>query len=116
MARKTLWVGLLGVLTLIVIASGCQPRTRTWAVEYPGPWRSDASTDDFRAIVWTLARENIRGCGEFHYRPSVYHYDQYLVYCTVDAKIWRAYEVWPRRPRVSGPQTPAIDVPPPYRH
>ena len=71
---------------------------------------------DFRAIAWTLGVKNIRGCGEFHYRPSAYRRDQYLVYCTVDAKIWRAYEVWPRIPRVDERQMSVVDVPAPYRH
>ena len=114
-APRTWWVGLLGTLTLILIALGCQP-PRPWGEEYPGPWLEDSSTANFRAIVKALSVNNIRSCGEFHYRPSAYHADEYLVYCTRDGKIWVAYQVWPRIPQVTGPQPPARGVPPPYQH
>jgi hypothetical protein len=114
MARNTWWVVLLGTLALIVIASGCGP-PRPWGEEYPGPWQEDPETAAFRAIVKALSANDIRGCGEFHYRPSAHHADEYLVYCTRDGKIWSAYQVWTRfTQKVSGPQRPAVDVPPPY--
>jgi hypothetical protein len=96
-----------------VIASGCGP-PRPWGEEYPGPWQDDPSTEDFRTIVKALSVNDVRGCGEFHYRPSTHHNNEYLVYCTRDGKVWRAYQVWPRITQVTGPQPPAVGVPPPY--
>jgi hypothetical protein len=71
MPRKTGWVGLWATLAWLVTASGCGERP--WSEAYPGPWREDATTADFRAIAQTLGVNNVRGCGEFHYRPSAHH-------------------------------------------
>lgn len=75
---------------------------RSMAEEYPGRWQSDPRLD----IVRTLIAQDIRGCGEFHWKSHYRDISDYLVYCTRDGKNWTAYIVWPDAMRVSGPSIP----------
>lgn len=86
-----------------------QPKKQDTVEEYDERWRSDAP----RKIVQTLTSNNVRGCGEFHYRPSAKNSGEYLVYCTSDGRTWSAYLVWPDVDRISGPAKPdpSIDLP-----
>ena len=77
--------------------------------EYPGGWKSDAPGN----IIQTLIANNVRGCGEFHYKQSSWNIGEYLVYCTSDGKNWAAYLVWPNVERISGPAHPDPNISPP---
>ena len=75
---------------------------------YPGPWR-----DDFNAsISKTLAKNSVRGCGEFKYRLSSKDKDEYLVYCSRDGKSWVAYLVWISIAKITGPHQISASIPP----
>lgn len=75
-----------------------------------GRWMSDSPTD----IVRTLVSNNVRGCGEFHYKINFRSTGEYLVYCTRDGRKWTAYVVWPNIDRVYGPADPDPSIAPPY--
>lgn len=70
--------------------------------DYLGPWRSNAPSN----IISTLVSNNVRGCGEFHFKASDRNSGEYLVYCTHDGRNWSAYIVWPNIDRISGPARP----------
>ena len=71
---------------------------------YPGPWRDDFNTGISRA----LAKNKIRGCGEYKYRPSSNDHNEYLVRCTRDGVNWSSYIVWVGidNDKVMGPHKP----------
>lgn len=79
------------------------------ADDYLGPWRSNAPSN----IIRTLISNNVRGCGEFQYKPSDRNSGEYLVYCTPDGRNWAAYIVWPNIDRISGPAHPDPKISPP---
>lgn len=79
------------------------------AEDYVGGWRSNAPS----SIVRTLISNNVRGCGEFHHKPSARNSGEYLVYCTQDGRNWAAYLVWPNINRISGPARPDPSISPP---
>ncbi|MFZ3585570.1 hypothetical protein ACOI1H_26245, partial [Loktanella sp. DJP18] len=88
-----------------------QAKNQDVAEEYFGAWRSDAPTN----LVQTLISNNVRGCGEFHYKPSSQNSGEYLVYCTPDGHTWTAYLVWPNVHRISGPAEPESSIVPPRK-
>jgi hypothetical protein len=77
--------------------------------DYLGTWQSNPPND----IIQTLISNDVRGCGEFHYKPSAQNSGEYLVYCTRDGRTWTAYLVWPDVDRISGPARPDPSISPP---
>jgi len=77
-------------------------RELSMAERYPGPWRTDFNLD----ITKALAQNNVRGCGEYKYRPSAVNRGEYLVNCTSDGRYWSSYLVWVPLNKVMGPYTP----------
>ncbi|WP_131821821.1 hypothetical protein [Salipiger marinus] len=101
-ATVAYWSGSWLFFTEEEIAS---PRQET-AEDYLGKWRSDAPSN----ITRTLISNNVRGCGEFHHKPSARNSGEYLVYCTPDGRNWAAYLVWPNVDRISGPAHPNPNI------
>lgn len=62
--------------------------------DYGGEWLEDGAA--FWEIAVVLGRNNVRGCGQFEYKPSSVHSNEYLVRCTRDGETWREYVVWPK--------------------
>lgn len=79
------------------------------AEDYRGEWRSNSPNN----IIRVLSANNVRGCGEFHHKPSTRNSGEYLVYCTPDGRNWTAYIVWPNVNRISGPARPDPNIRPP---
>lgn len=93
------------VFIAVVLLAGCndskpaklQPYEPAWEdrnkpnVRFPGPWIETYNID----IASTLAKKNITGCGDFHYRVAYNSTSEFLVACTRDGKTWLAYTVFP---------------------
>ncbi|MFC1896572.1 hypothetical protein ACFL0Q_07950 [Thermodesulfobacteriota bacterium] len=100
MNRKLLLLFLLGVMSLCCFGSAIADLSIS--ERYPGPWRHDFNSGISRA----LAKNNIRGCGEYKYRPSSTDDSEYLVRCTRDGINWSSYIVWVGIDEVMGPYAP----------
>jgi hypothetical protein len=92
-------VAALGFTVGICSGGGREP---TVAERYPGPWQTGFHPE----ITKTLAAKDVRGCGEYKFRPSRRDWGEYLVYCTADGKRWTAYVVWPSIKNIQGPLQP----------
>jgi hypothetical protein len=93
---------IVAVLGLAVGVCGGGGREPTVAERYPGPWQAGFHPE----ITKTLAAKDVRGCGEYKFRPSRRDWGEYLVYCTADGKNWTAYVVWPSIKNIQGPLRP----------
>ncbi len=93
---------------LVIFAGSPASGSETMAQMYPGGWHTDFHVGISRA----LAKNNIRGCGEFKYKPSADNVSwdtsvgEFLVRCTADGKRWVAYLVWAGIDDVMGPYAP----------
>lgn len=56
----------------------------------------------------TLAKNHVRGCGEFYQKPAADAPYEYVVACTRDGETWTAWLVWPASEKVLGPDDMAI--------
>ena len=78
----------------------------TMKERYPGTWHTDFHV----GISKALAQNNIRGCGEFKYKPSADSVSssigEFLVRCTADGRTWVSYLVWAGIDNVMGPYSP----------
>ena len=74
---------------------------------YPGPWVYDFNNN----ITSALAQAKVKGCGIYRYRVSRSSNSEYLVYCSRDNEIWKAYMVWPNISKVMGPYPPDPSLP-----
>lgn len=107
MVRLILSVALVG---LLAACGPADPASEpTVAERFPGPWRE--FTPD---VARTLAKNGVRGCGEFYQRLSATMNtpggEEYLVACTRDGDTWAGYLVWPSIGRVLGPDVNLIAV------
>ena len=76
---------------------------------YPGPWNNDIHP----GLITTLARNKVRGCGDFQWRKSTVVPEEYLIYCTRDGTQWVAWWVRLDKGTVSGPERILSSIPPP---
>jgi hypothetical protein len=60
---------------------------------YSLPWR-EPDNSEMIAIGKALAKNKIRGCGDYYIRPSSGEDGEYLVGCSSDSKNWSYYMVW----------------------
>jgi len=66
------------------------------ADQYPGNW--ETPTID---VIGVLARNEVRGCGEFYQQANVHFSGEYIVACRGRTeRDWSLYQVWPRIDRV----------------
>jgi len=72
---------------------------KTSTPEYSEFWRTDSSIDISRALV----KNNIRGCGQYKYRPSSKVTGKFEVRCTSDGNNWTTYAVYVGSEKVIGP-------------
>lgn len=115
-SRKTspfTWVVtvLFGLLLLAYIFQGLQPggHSPTKVERFPGPWQERIKGT---GIAKTLVAHDVRGCGFLKFRESSRDKNEYLVYCSRDFENWRAYLVWPRINKVTGPFSPDPTISP----
>ena len=91
---------------MVIFAGRAASGAETMAQRYPGGWHTDFHVEISRA----LAKNNIRGCGEFKYKPSTDNVNkdigEFLVRCTADGKTWVSYLVWAGIDNVMGPYAP----------
>ncbi len=90
---------LLHLLPILLLAGACSGEQASMAERYPGSWRADFHV----GISKALAKNKIRGCGEFKYKPSVKNSGEYLVRCTRNGTTWQSYLVWAGSDKVMGP-------------
>lgn len=99
------------LITLWAAAAMTSASAQTMAQRYPGAWASAANID----ITKALAKNEIRGCGEFYYRAAAGSTNEFLVYCTRDSKTWTSYLVFTSSQKVMGPYGLDASLPPPGR-
>lgn len=67
---------------------------------YESSWHEDFHLE----ISKTLAKNNIRDCGQYKYKTNLdYPNKEFLVFCTKDGSSWTAYQVWTLIGKVEGP-------------
>ena len=89
--------------SLILSACGKGP---TLEESYAGPW-GEPTTD----VMVTLAKNGVRGCGEFYQKASKTSQGEYAVACTHNPSgqlEWNLYLVWPAINEVTGPNPIAV--------
>jgi len=69
---------------------------------YENDWRNDYN----KALIVTLTKNNVRGCGDYKYKQHIKGSSEYVVYCSRDGKKWLMYQVWPKINSVLGPYHP----------
>ena len=95
--------GVLFALFSMLMACGKAP---TLQESYSGPW-GNPTTD----VMTTLAKNNVRGCGEFYQKASTTSPGEYAVACTHNPAgqlEWNVYLVWPAINEVTGPDPLAV--------
>jgi len=80
-------------------SSSSSGNSESAARQYESQWHPEFH----KGITQTLAENGIRGCGEYKYKASLKHDNEYVVYCTSDGKNWSAYLVWTSIKKVTGP-------------
>jgi hypothetical protein len=100
--RVTVGLVFCGVLCSAVAAPGL-------AGDFPTPWRRDANPE----LIRTLAKNGVKGCGDFAWKSRPSQSSEYLVYCTRDGRTWSAWLAWTAAEKVMGPYAPDPGVPPP---
>ncbi|MCD4811339.1 hypothetical protein K8R14_01890 [bacterium] len=105
MNRKIVLFLLFGIFLMCCI--GFAFADMSLSERYPGSWRDEFNT----GISKALAKNKIRGCGEYKYRPSSKNHNEYLVRCTRDGVNWSSYIVWVGINKVMGPykSDPSLD-------
>lgn len=83
------------------------PVSAAMAQDYPAPWKRDAVP----ALTRTLAKNGVRGCGDFAWRQRADGSSEYLVYCTRDGRTWSAWLAWTASEKVQGPYSPDAALP-----
>ena len=97
---------LVSTVSCLLLCS-CSSEPEPGAARYPGPWSGEA---DF-SVARILAKNQVRGCGEFYTRRATSAAAEYLCYCTPDGKRWNAYIVYGAIEKVEGPYRPFDDIP-----
>lgn len=64
--------------------------------QYSSTWKSEINID----ITKSLVKNNVTGCGEFHYKQSKSQPSEYYVKCTSDGYNWTYYLVWTQTKKV----------------
>jgi len=72
---------------------------KTSAPEYPVSWNTGYSIDISRVLV----KNNIRGCGQYEYKPNSRSTGHFRVRCTSDGNNWTEYAVFIGSEKVIGP-------------
>lgn len=93
------------------VVAGGSGAAGSMAQRYPGPWSSEFKLE----IARTLAKNQVRGCGEFYYRAASGGSNEYLVYCTRDGNVWSSYLAFTSAETVMGPYGPDASLPLPGR-
>lgn len=91
------------LLSLVIISLASCGGPRTLAEEFPGEWQEPTSD-----VMVALAKQSIRGCGEFYQKSAAFATNEYVVACTRDGETWTVYRVWPRIDEVMGPDSSAL--------
>jgi hypothetical protein len=95
----------LSLILLIAMSTSCGPGP-TIKEQYPGAWGSPSGD-----VARTLAKNGVRGCGEFFQKASVKDSHEYAVACSrtpEGAPGWVGYLVWPATGAVTGPDYTAV--------
>ncbi len=71
------------VLILIITFASCSTQDPTFEERYPMPWTSPEG-NTLLQISKALLKNNISGCGEYHYRKSTADRGEYLIACSSD--------------------------------
>lgn len=79
-----------------------EEKERKFSERYTKEWSSSFNVGITRA----LAKNNIKGCGDYKYKRSIQNEGEYLVHCSVDGFNWTAYLVWVPIEKVMGPYKP----------
>lgn len=73
------------------------------------PW-TEGTNDQFTKVARTLAKNSIRGCGEFYLRPnSKSPENEFLVGCSRDGLNWLYYIVFTVAETVQGPYNSTVE-------
>jgi hypothetical protein len=95
------------VLAWLALAANVSS-TLSLAHRYPGPWAE--LTPRIRDV---LHLHNVGDCSEAMVRRSVRHSEDYLLYCSRDARHWTRWRVLPSAQKVRGPGDIIEGIPPP---
>ena len=92
---------------LILALSACGPAA-TLEEMYSGPW-SNPTPD----VMRVLAKNSVRGCGEFYQKKNTQFTGEYLVACNrmpdgSGRAAWVVYLVWTGTEQVQGPDYTAV--------
>jgi hypothetical protein len=99
------------LLVLAWLASAASiSSTLSLAHRYPGPW-----VELTQSVRHVLNLRNVTACNQAVARPSVRHSDDYLLYCSSDARHWTRWRVLPAVQKVRGPAELVEGIPPPQR-
>lgn len=102
--RLLLAAALLLAIALAIYSESLVDRSGASGTEsiYAGDWRTEPHLEISKA----LAANGVGGCGQMKYKPHREADHEFLVYCTRDGEVWRAYQVWTLIEEAEGPYTP----------
>ncbi|WP_455756515.1 hypothetical protein [Sulfurimonas sp.] len=84
------------LLSLLFLFSGCIESKED---KFEEEWHDKTNIK----IGRSLTKNKNRDCGEFKYKKNLNYSSEYLVRCTRDGKVWKAYIVYSLIEEVEGP-------------
>ena len=83
--RSAVTVFIVFLFSMVSMPSVCWP--------FEEGYRETLHNETNTEVVRTLARAEVRVCGDYRYRESENREDDFLVYCTPDGISWFAFRV-----------------------